>query len=648
MVSMKAKPDIAKSKLLTNETWIMLGVCLATFLCFSHIMFNEFLYWDDNAFIVNNAYIRRFSWENIKYLFSHEFGANWQPLTMLSYSLNYYLSKLSPGGYFLTGLLLHTANTALVFYIIKKILLLLWNKSRDNERLIMCAIVALWFGIHPMHVESVGWLFERKDVLYTFFYLFGLDVYLNYLISNKQKWLVLAFVFFVLSCLSKPMAVVFPLTLIVIDFLLNRKFNNKLLIEKVPFLIISVIMGYVTVRTQSSQHAFGLIFPFFTKIGIASYSFLAYIGKLFIPINLCGFYPYSFLPGQPVPFLFYITPFMALALVGLPLYVAYQKNKTYFRVICFGYGFYLVNIALVLQFFAVGFAIISDRYSYMSYIGLFFMIVYFLNELYVKADTSIKNLIQGAVIAFTIVLAYLGYERTLAWQNTETMLTDVIKQYPGKVPQAYKYLGTYYGRKGRVREAYNCYYTLINNMHEGDASAYNDMGSVYMSMGKMDSALKYLTTSLRLDSNAFMPYYNLGRIYANNGDYQKAFAFYNRAQKIFSTDENLIYSMGLAYVATKQYSNAIASFNFLIRLSPDNSFYYFNRGVTEYDMNDVNGAIADFEKTVAMPGLPENSSSNLRGIAAHNLSIIYKDKGDNGKASYYESAARQFGFNPSQ
>src|SRR5580698_5289098 len=141
-------------------------ICLATILCFSNTFSNQFLFWDDNQFILNNIYIRRFSWENIKYLFSHEFGANWQPLTMLSYSLNYYFSKYTPFGYFFTNVLLHVASTLLVFFIVRNLMTSFWKGSKPNQPLIIAGIVSLWFGIHPMHVESVGWLFERKDVLY--------------------------------------------------------------------------------------------------------------------------------------------------------------------------------------------------------------------------------------------------------------------------------------------------------------------------------------------------------------------------------------------------------------------------------------------------------------------------------------------------
>src|SRR3984957_17463528 len=137
-----------------KDLGVLAGICIATFICFSYTLSNQFLFWDDNQFIVNNVHLRRFSWENIKYLFSHEFGANWQPLTMLSYSLNYYFSKYTPFGYFFTNVLLHVASTLLVFFIVRNLMTSFWKGSKPNQPLIIAGIVSLWFGIHPMHVES--------------------------------------------------------------------------------------------------------------------------------------------------------------------------------------------------------------------------------------------------------------------------------------------------------------------------------------------------------------------------------------------------------------------------------------------------------------------------------------------------------------
>jgi tetratricopeptide (TPR) repeat protein len=622
---------------------IPIAICIITVICFNYTFGNQFLFWDDNQFILNNIHLRRLSWENIKFLFSHEFGANWQPLTMLSYSLNYYFSKYTPFGYFFTNVLLHVANTALVFFVIRNLMDQFRKNAKPEQSLIIAGITALWFGIHPMHVESVGWLFERKDVLYTFFYLAGLLTYLAYLNNKKLKWLVLVFVLFVCACMSKPMAVVFPASLILIDFLLSRKFNFNAWIEKAPFFILSLIIGVLTLHTQKEAHAFEYTFTLSQRFFIASYSFFEYIVKLLYPLHLSGFYPYPMNPGESLPGYFYLRPVLVLLVTALPLYYTFKNNKTWFRVLAFGLGFYLVNIALVLQFLSVGSAIISDRYSYMSYIGLLLILAYFMNELFQKNNVLIKNAVVIGGLVFSIYLGYFCYERTQAWHDTEAMLTDVINQYPEKVPQAYKYLGVFYGESNRPEDAYKCYDVLINKMHLRDADAYCNMGSVLMSLNNLKGAAQYLTISLQIDSNQFMSYRNLGIINADTGNYPAAFYYYNKAKSIYPYDEGLYNNISFAHVATKQYAEAVKDYNILLQMNPDNALYYFNRGVAEYSMGKINDAADDFSKTLAMPVMKQNTSYNLPGNAAYKLSVIYKDKGDAQKADEFAKEAQRLG-----
>jgi len=627
-----------------SEILIPLGICVITFICFSHTLSNQFLFWDDNQYILNNIYIRRFSWENIKYLFSHEFAANWQPFTMLSYSLNYYFSKYSAFGYFFTNVILHIANTALTFLIIKNLLSQYKPDLKKDSGVIIAGIASLWFGIHPMHVESVGWLFERKDVLYTFFYLAGLLAYIKYIKTQTSGWYLGVFLLFICSCLSKPMAVVFPGSLLLIDYFLGRKFKAVVWFEKFPLILFSLIIGFLTLHTQKEANAFMYSFPLTDRFFIASYSFIEYIVKLFYPLHLSGFYPYPMSLGDSLPAYFYVMPVLVLLITVLPLYLTYKKNKTAFKVVVFGLGFYTVNIALVLQFFSVGSAIISDRYSYISYIGLFFILAYFLNELFQRNDVLIKNVVVSGAFLFSVFLGYLCYERTQAWHNTETMLTDVIRQYPEKVPQAYKYLGIYYGENNRAQDAFNCYDVLINKMHLKDADAYCNMGAVFLSQNKFKEAAKYLSACLQIDSNSFMAYRNLGQICADTGNYPAAFRYYEKAKSIYPNDEGLYFSISLVHVANKQYADAINDYNLLIRMNPDNAKYYYNRGITEYSIGNKDAAIDDFIKTLAMPVTQQNAAYYMDANSAYNLSIIYKEKGDTQKASGYESEAKQLGL----
>ncbi len=700
-------PELVVNRFAKLEIFIPIGICLITLLCFSHIFSNQFLFWDDNQFILNNINIRRFTWENMRQLISHEYGANWQPLTMLSYSINYYFSKYSPFGYFFTNVLFHLGSTAMVFFIIKKLLISFWGNAKMKPTLLIAGIVSLWFGIHPMHVESVGWLFERKDVLYTFFYLLGLLFYIKYVNGEKSKgmfilnilltilslWALIGlsgpsfhfmvksfhitiwppvvllplaiffaiaalgelkfikvkvelfyvFEFFFFALISKPMAVVFPFSILLIDFFLNRKFKKNVLIEKIPFLALSFVIGLLTLQTQDANHALDSVFPLSDRFFIACYSFTEYIVKLFFPFHLSGFYPYPVNPGTSLPTEFYLRPLLLILVTVVPLYFTYKKNKAWFKVLAFGLGFYLVNIALVLQFFSVGNAIISDRYSYMSYIGLFFIIAYFLNVLIEKSSESVRFAIMTAGVLFTAMLGYLCFDRTYAWTNTETMLTDVINQYPEKVPQAYKYLGIYYGETGRPKDAFNCYDIVINKMHLMDPQAYCNMGMVYIALNNLKEAGKYLLMSIKLDSNSFMSYRNLGQICLDTGNYAGAFHYFDKAKSIYANDEGLYFEISLAHVATQQYAEAVKDYNLLLQMNPDNAKYYYNRGIAEYSLGQKDAATDDFKKTLSMPVTPQNAPYHMDANSAHNLSVLSKERGDTKAAEQYDEMAKKLG-----
>jgi hypothetical protein len=210
--------------------WLLLIVCI-TAICLFPMLKNEFTNWDDEFYVNNNMLLRGPDWHGI---FSQSVLGNYHPLTIITLAFNYAISGLDPFSYLLVNYLLHLINTILVFYLI-------WNISGKNK--FIAAFVAIIFGIHPMHVESVAWVAERKDVLYTLFFLLALLKYWKFLLTNEKKHFWLCFLFFVLSLLSKPAAIVLPLVLILFDYWKGRSINLKTITEKIPFLILSLLFG---------------------------------------------------------------------------------------------------------------------------------------------------------------------------------------------------------------------------------------------------------------------------------------------------------------------------------------------------------------------------------------------------------------------
>ena len=293
----QTKKTAAKKQ--TNLLPVLISVAviiIVTYFVFSPSLQNDFTNWDDptyvtdNPLVVNNAV-------PVKEIFKTPVSLNYHPVTILSLAWNYQNGKLNPKGYHEENVIFHLLNTLLVF-------LFIFLLTRRN--LLMAAIVALFFGIHPMHVESVSWVSERKDVLYVFFFLAGLITYLRFLDTKRILWYILTLLLFVLSCLSKGMAVVFPVIMLLIDYLRNDKLQLKIIFNKIPFFVLSLVFGVISFRIQSGGAIADMqVFTIFQRMMFASYGAIMYVVKFFAPVNLSAFYPYPTLDRNgniPLPY----------------------------------------------------------------------------------------------------------------------------------------------------------------------------------------------------------------------------------------------------------------------------------------------------------------------------------------------------------
>src|SRR3984957_17871410 len=252
-----------RQKLPTSHLLVLAAICVLTFFCFSNSLHNQFTNWDDDVYVTHDTTIQALNAHNLKKIFTEDITKNnYHPFCMLSLAINYHFTQLAPTTYYLTNILIHIANVILVFFLFIQLCRQL--KLTENGSFLIAAFGALWFGVHPLHVESVSWIAERKDVLYTFFYLAGLLTYIKCISTFKiqnlkfninTKWYWFTFTLFIFSCLSKPMAVVFPLTMLCIDFLYGRKLNFKLITEKSIFFLGALIFGAYAYYTQNRTGA---------------------------------------------------------------------------------------------------------------------------------------------------------------------------------------------------------------------------------------------------------------------------------------------------------------------------------------------------------------------------------------------------------
>ncbi len=616
---------------------IMAGICILTFVSFRYTLNNQITNWDDDVYVTNDKYIKSFSAENLKAVLTEDITKNnYHPLTMLSLAVNYHFAKLQPRTYYLTNILIHIANSLLVFLLALGLCKRL--KFKEDRSLFIAAFCGVWFGVHPMHVESVSWLAERKDVLYAFFYFLGLLTYLRYLDGSKAKWYVLTIVCFILSCLSKPMAVVFPGSLLAIDLLANRKWQWKVITDKIPFVIVALICGGYAVYRQNATGAIASfnVLSLGERIMFASYGFVMYITKLFNPTHLSTFYPYPahFLDGS-YQWIFYWAPVLSIAIVGIPLFVTWKFKREYFRYVAFGYMYFIANVIFILQFISCGTAIMADRYCYVAYFGLFFMILYFISEIMDKVPAS-KITVIGLLTLVSVELSYLCYQRTKVWHNAATLYTDAIKKYPYMAWLSYKWLGNYYMDSARYDEAEKCY-RILTLTRAADPRDYDHLGTILKYKNKYVEALGAYDTSLHKGGNIYRTLLDRSTCLYNLGDSANAIRDYVAALQLNPDAEKDYDGEGEREIQQGHFKDAQARFAILLKFQPGNPFYYFYRGVAKFSLDNMKDAEKDFKMVLTF------NNKTVSEPAAYNLSVVCDSLNNDSAAIRYALISQQLG-----
>lgn len=542
------------------------AIILFTLVLYLNSLKNGFVDWDDPDYLRDNIAVHKLGWEQLKTIFTSFHSGNYHPFTTLSYSLEYAVSGYGSATlYHFNNLWLHLVNVLLVFWFIKMI---------SNDRLVP-AIVAFWFGIHPMHVESVAWISERKDLLYGVFFLAGLISYCYYLrehgniagpkkttTGRKRIYYFLTLLFFLFSLLSKSAAVVLPLVLLLIDFLIKRKFYAKQLIEKIPFFALALLFGYLAILSQDSAIHRGMeldlspVNRFFT----VNYAIFRYVAMLFYPSGLSAYHPYPAISPDNIGAVIYISVLFMIILVGGAIYLLKDSRKWFF-----GLFFFLVNIALVLQILPVGGAFIAERYTYISYIGLFYILACLLVLAIEKTKSSLplRIVLIAFFILFSGVCSITTYYRIQIWKDSLSLFDDVVNKYP---------------------ENYLAYYL------RGSAKQYNDP----------PGAIADYTKSVALNSNNPKALNNRGNIYSANGRYKEALVDYDEALKFDPTIAEALNNRGAIKAIFGDFNGALADIEKAIAIRPGYSDAYRNRGLVRLQMNDRSSARNDWKKAEKM------------------------------------------------
>jgi tetratricopeptide (TPR) repeat protein len=570
--------------------------------------------WDDNVYVIDNPLIKVLSIENFKNIFTTPVGGSYVPLPILTFAIEYHFGGLNPLPYHINNLFLHLIGVLLVFQI-----LCLLNLKKT-----FAAAAALLYGIHPMGVESVAWVTERKDLLYSGFYFGSLWLYLIYIKSGqKRKFLLLSsLLLFTLSLFSKIQAVSLPLILIVIDYYFDRPLKANLVLEKIPYFLLSLLFGITGLVVLKDVGALNVneMFSLTERLFFGAYALSAYLLKFFVPITLSAMHPYPISTGNTLPILYYLSPIFIL-LVGLAVYRTSLKT----RAVVFGTLFFFFSIVFMLQVFGAGQGFLADRFTKVPYFGLVFIAGWGLQNLQIKFKAKMP-FIWIAFLVYALVLSVSTYNRCKVWKNGETLWTDVIDKYPNKDARPYGCRGLYYQtknendkaladmnisleldksdpeltvmrgniffEKGMDEQAFQDYIHVVKQKKE-DPLALGNLGAIYVRKSQFDSAVFYLSKSLELDSSLAIAYANRAMAYSGMGEKLKAIEDFKQYLIYEPNDERVYSSIAISYQSLGRNMEAIEWMGKAIALKPDFGNYYYIRSQIYKIVGNRSLALAD-------------------------------------------------------
>jgi len=588
----------------------LLFILPVVFAAFSPILDNELTNWDDPALITENPLIRDFSVEGVGKIFSSFYFGNYQPLHLLSYMIEYHFWQLNPAGYHAVSLVLFLLVTTLVYFFINRL---------TNGNKTIAILGALLFSVNAMRVESVAWAAERKDMLYALFYMASLIAYVKYITSGnnpgtnlKMRFFIYAFLFFLLSVFSKVMAVSIVGPMVFLDYYYSRKISLRLILEKIPFVAVSIVIGLLQIRAVASAGTIdeSEMFTLGDRLLIVCRNLMFSFYKILAPVNLSVFNPYPVrTPGTLWPMEFYIAPFFVLGLLILAVW-SYRKTK----IVIFCLGFFLASIALVLQFVAIGPTLFNERYSLMPSVALSFGLAYAIWWI-VKRYPRSKYFMFGAAGLYLVVMFVLTYQRCNVWQNSLSIWDNALEQFPhASMPLNNR--GKIYGKDlGNTTRAMQDL-TLAIRYGPNNEQAYSNRGIIYCMNGKFDSAIADFNNAIRINPDYYEALVNRGIAYAQTNRPALALEDFNKCLALEPAKPEGYMNRGFCYLQLKQYDKALEDFNTGLKIDPSQSQFYIRRSQTLYNLKRYGEAFSDVQAARSM-GVPvEDSYFNLVKKAA--------------------------------
>jgi len=513
---MRETPDKSRTALAVGLALVVviLGV-------FSQVRTFDFIIYDDPTYVIINEQVKAgLTAKGVAWAFTTSRASNWHPLTWLSLMLDCSVFGPDPHRLHLTNLLLHTANSVLLLTVLVKMTRALWRS----------AFVAAAFALHPLHIQSVAWIAERKDVLCALFWMLTLVCYIRYVERPVAIRYSLTLLVFVLGLMAKPMLVTFPCVLLLLDFWPLGRFQNSkfsvlnLIIEKLPFFLLAAISSAITLIVQQQAGVVKDIvnFPLSIRVANALVSYVTYIMKMFWPTKLSIFYPH---PGNTLQVSTVLL--CASLLAAVTVYVIWQAGTR--RYLLVGWTWFIGTLIPVIGLVQVGDQAMADRYTYIPLIGLFLIIAWGLPDLLAKY-TFRKPVLAIAATAVLTVISVSTYLQLGYWQNSVTILEHAIEVTPND-RFAHANLGAAFLRKNMLDQAI-VHFEKVLQSDPCDAMTQLNLGAALLRKDKTDQAIVHFEKALQLDPCDVITHLDLGAAFAKQGKQQQAIEHFTEALRI--------------------------------------------------------------------------------------------------------------------
>ena len=615
-------------------------VAAATFLVYVRTFQNGFI-WDDGTYICKNTHIHLLNLAFLKWAFlgfhKAEVG-NWIPLTMVSYAVDYAIWGANPLGYHLANIILHSLN-AFIVVVLSIRLIEAWEETGASSfgsgrtqggkeyhtfpggkgKLIAGGAAGLLFGLHPLHVESVAWASERKDVLCGLFFLLSILWYLKYALRLREKneaalgknprFFTRQYLFslglFSLALMSKPMAVSLPLVLLVLDwFPFARIFSFKsfktAFTEKLPFIALSAGSSALTLMAQKKGGAitsFGRL-PFPGRALVAAKSLILYLWKMVFPLHLVPYYPYPKNPSLLSPS--YFLPIVLV--IAITVFCLFKAKKQGFWLACWGY--FIITLLPVIGIVQAGGQSMADRYAYLPSLGPFLALGIAAAWAWRKAGSlkqgrTLKAAGLSAALLAALSMSYLTFAQIGIWQNNIVFWNYVIKKESRKTSNAYYNLGLAFKNAGQTGGAISNFSKAIA-LNPDFPDAYNNRAVTFDEMGQEDKAIDDLNAAISMDPAQYLAHFNLGEILARMGRPGPAMAELDKAIELNPSYAGAYNDRGLVFQIMGKFDNALNDFNKSLILDPNNPKVYVNRGKVYLETDCGSLAASDFRQACGM------------------------------------------------